>query len=91
MLKRYERFRIIATTQTYNGDIVDWIDPATVPGADAEPPPPSVREDMPAGTERAKFELEVYPEYRLIDVLSERTQHSLPRINAFDHYRSDST
>jgi hypothetical protein len=48
--------RIVATTQNYSGDIVDWVDPDSVPGS-MEPPPP------PVEVERgALMEVEEFPE-----------------------------
>jgi hypothetical protein len=61
LIRRYEGYRILQTTQTYVGDIVDWVDPTTMPGTDAEPPPVPdlVRAD---GVEPALTELQAYPE-----------------------------
>ena len=41
LAQRYDDlgWRIVETTQTYIGDIIDWLDPASVPGSDAKPPP----------------------------------------------------
>lgn len=48
-LKKYRGYRIVDTTQTYSGDIIDWIDPTTIPGSEKERPPqlrsPSGQED----------------------------------------------
>jgi hypothetical protein len=63
LIARYRGYRILATTQTYVGDIVDWIDPATVPGSDAVPPPP-VKVTFPDGVEPMLTEIEAYPELR---------------------------
>ncbi len=66
--KRYQDlgWRILESTQTYVGDIVDWVDPASVPGSQIEPPPrPSPKELQPApGTSLALTELDMYPELR---------------------------
>lgn len=35
-----EGWQILETTQTYGGDIIDWLDPASVPGSQVDPPPP---------------------------------------------------
>lgn len=60
----YERlgYRIVETTQTYSGDIVDWVDPATVPGSD-EPPPPPIEWGEGEGP-IGGMELTKYPELR---------------------------
>jgi len=50
---------IRATTQTYSGDIYDWIDPKSIPGSDATPPLPLESKDRPVLTE-----LDAYPELR---------------------------
>lgn len=63
LIKRYQGYRVLATTQTYAGDIVDWIDPVTVPGAEEEPPPP-VELQFPDETTAMLTELEAYPELR---------------------------
>lgn len=69
ILSRYKDYRILATTQTYGGDIYDWLDPATVPGSE-EPPPPNDNE-LPEGGDASKSkerlpltEFDVYPEVR---------------------------
>lgn len=66
LAQRYRGQRIVETTQTYVGDIIDWFDPATVPGSDAEPPPrPSPAElQPPPGTQVQLTELDVHPELR---------------------------
>ena len=72
-VERYlaERYRglgwqIAETTQTYTGDIIDWLDPASVPGSDAEPPPGPSPEELrpPPGAELQVTELDLYPELR---------------------------
>lgn len=42
LARRYDKlgYKIVATTQTYIGDVVDWVDPDTIPGAYETPPPP---------------------------------------------------
>lgn len=68
LAQRYDDlgWRIVETTQTYIGDIIDWLDPASVPGSDAEPPPrPSPEELQPApGASLALSEFDMYPELR---------------------------
>lgn len=63
LIRRYRGYRIVATTQTYVGDIVDWVDPKTVPGA-LVPPPPPVKISPSQTTQPAMTELEAYPELR---------------------------
>lgn len=62
----YGGWRILTTTQTYSGDIIDWLDPSTVPGSDAEPPPPTL--EGPDGARVLSHtpltDLELYPELR---------------------------
>jgi len=60
----YRGYRIVDTTQTYSGDIVDWVDPDSVPGSQIEPPPPVPAEELrtPPGVELQPTELEEYPE-----------------------------
>jgi hypothetical protein len=64
LARRYRDYRIVETTQTYLGDIVDWLDPATVPGSEAEPPPRPSLEELrpPPGAELQTTELDRYPE-----------------------------
>lgn len=59
-------WRIVETTQTYIGDIVDWLDPASVPGSQIEPPPkPSPEELQPTpGALLGLTEFDLYPELR---------------------------
>lgn len=53
------------TIQTYDNDIVDWVDPSTVEGSDAEPPPPRMEATMlPSGVELQRTELDEHPELR---------------------------
>ena len=63
---REQGWRIVETTQTYVGDIVDWLDPTSVPGSQIEPPPkPSPEELQPApGASLGLTELDMYPELR---------------------------
>jgi hypothetical protein len=58
-------WRIVETTQlAESGDIIDWLDPTSVPGADAPPPPsPDPAElEPPPGAEAGFTELDVDPE-----------------------------
>jgi hypothetical protein len=58
-------WRIVETTQlAESGDIIDWLDPTSVPGADAPPPPsPDPAElEPPPGAEVGFTELDVDPE-----------------------------
>jgi hypothetical protein len=66
LARRYRGKRIVETTQTYAGDIIDWLDPDTVPGSRAEPPPrPSPESLRPApGKELQLTELDLFPELR---------------------------
>lgn len=59
-------WQILETTQTYTGDIIDWLDPASVPGSQEEPPPKPTPEELqlPEGVELQVTELDVYPELR---------------------------
>lgn len=58
----------MATTQTYGGDIIDWVDPASVPGSDLAPPDSSPPEsESPAASEQQQMpltEFDVYPELK---------------------------
>lgn len=66
LAQRYQEagWRIIVTTQTYEGDIVDWVDPLSVEGSQEEPPPPPEIGPLPEGAELQRMELEVFPELR---------------------------
>jgi hypothetical protein len=65
---RYQQqgWRIVATTQTYLGDIIDWVDPASVPGSQEQPPPKPSPEEMqlPEGVQLQVTELDMSPELR---------------------------
>lgn len=70
LARRYREagYEIVATTQTYNGDIVDWVDPDTIPGSQKAPPTSSA---LPSGSATPDaedlgppMELEAYPELR---------------------------
>jgi hypothetical protein len=63
---REQGWRIVETTQTYLGDILDWIDPASIRGSDAPRPPPIPPEQLkpPPGAQLQQTELDVYPELR---------------------------
>ncbi|WP_170229047.1 neprosin family prolyl endopeptidase [Polyangium fumosum] len=65
LAQRYhdEGWVILDTTQTYLGDIIDWLDPKSVPGSEVTPPPPPEFE-LPPGVELQQTELDVYPELR---------------------------
>jgi hypothetical protein len=54
------------TIQTFLGDIMDWLDPASVEGSQEEPPPkPSPEELLPAeGLALQLTELDMFPELR---------------------------
>lgn len=60
-------WQIVETYQTYLGDIIDWLDPASVEGSQEEPPPaPSPEELTPAeGTALAWTEVDLFPELRV--------------------------
>jgi len=62
----YRGYEIVETTQTYSGDLVDWVDARTVPGSEIEPPPPLDPADlaMPPGLELQRTELDEHPELR---------------------------
>jgi hypothetical protein len=64
--RRYQGYRIVDTVETYAGDVIDYVDSASIPGSDAEPPPrPSAAEMvMPAGVELQQTEVERHPELR---------------------------
>jgi len=59
-------WQIVDTTQTHLGDIIDWLDPASVPGSQEEPPPTLPPEEMqlPEGALLQLTELDMYPELR---------------------------
>jgi hypothetical protein len=61
---RAQGYRIVATTQTYSGQIIDWMAAESVPGCEEPPPPPIDLDDLhlPPGVQLGKTELEVYPE-----------------------------
>lgn len=60
----YGGYAIVDTTQTYTGTIIDWVDPASVPGSEIEPPPPIGAEELvtPPGVELQPTELDEHPE-----------------------------
>jgi Neprosin len=60
----YPGYEILDTTQTYSGDVVDWLDPASVPGSQIQKPPPIPAEELPSGVERGRTELEEFAELR---------------------------
>lgn len=68
LAKRYQAlgWKIVDTTQTFIGDIMDWLDPASVPGSQVEPPPKPTPEEMklPDGVELLQTELDLFPELR---------------------------
>jgi len=59
-------WRILATTQSDSGDITDWLDPASVPGSEVQPPPGPLPEEMqpPAGARLQGTEMSPGPEVR---------------------------
>lgn len=60
-----EGWQILETTQTYGGDIIDWLEPASVPGSQVEPPPPiPASEYEPLDGELQVTELDQFPELR---------------------------
>ena len=63
---RREGWKIKVTIQMPSGDIIDWIDSGSVPGAQAQPPPLlSTQELQPApGAQLGKTELDIYSELR---------------------------
>jgi len=66
LARLYRGKRIVETTQTYGGDIIDWMDPDTVPGSRAEPPPRPSPESLRVapGKELQLTELDLFPELR---------------------------
>jgi hypothetical protein len=67
LVERYRDYRIVETTQGYSGDLIDWVDSATIPGVLATPPPsPWTQADLTPspGAELGRTELELYPELR---------------------------
>ncbi len=62
----YRGYAIVDTTQTYSGDLIDWVDPDSVPGSTIEPPPPVTADELatPAGVELQRTELDDHPELR---------------------------
>jgi len=59
-------WQILGTTQSFLGDLYDWIDPNTVEGSQEEPPPPPTVEEMhlPEGVQLQLTELDAFPELR---------------------------
>ncbi len=65
LAKEYQAqgYRIRETIQTYNNDIVDWMEPSSVEGSQAEPPPPRGEAmQLPPGTQLQRTELDEHPE-----------------------------
>ncbi len=60
----YRGYSIVETTQMYSGDIIDWVDPRTVPGSEIEPPPPLAAAELPPGVELQPTELDEHPYLR---------------------------
>jgi hypothetical protein len=62
----YRGYSIVETTQTYSGDLIDWVDPDTVPGSRIQPPPPPTAADLetPPGVLLQPTELDQHPELR---------------------------
>ncbi|MFS8065724.1 MAG: neprosin family prolyl endopeptidase [Byssovorax sp.] len=59
-------WQILDTTQTFLGDIYDWMDPASVQGSHEQPPSPPTPTEMllPVGVLLQKTELDAFPELR---------------------------
>jgi hypothetical protein len=57
-------YEIVATTENYSGQVMDWISAESVPGSDKPPPPPINMDDvhLPPGVQLGKTEFERYPE-----------------------------
>lgn len=65
LVEQYSEYLILHTTQTYLGDIIDWLDPATVPGSQVEPPPPILPSEFESpDAELQVTELDQSPELR---------------------------
>jgi len=67
LLEEYRDYEIVATTQGYSGDIIDWMNSDSLPGPQLEPPPPTwtAADLVPSpGAGLARTELELYPELR---------------------------
>lgn len=64
--QQYRDHRIVDTVETYSGDVIDYVDPATVPGSQIEPPPrPSDAElAVPPGVQLQRSEVDEHPELR---------------------------
>jgi hypothetical protein len=62
------RWKILLTTKTCTGDVWDWLDPATVPGSEIEPPPPP-EHNGPDDVAPAQTELEEHPDLTLPDAV----------------------
>lgn len=60
----YRGYEIVETTQTFTGDLIDWVDPASVPGSQIEPPPPIEDLASPPGVSLQRTELDEHPELR---------------------------
>lgn len=66
LVEHYKGYAIAYTTQNYSGDIIDWVDPASVEGSQVEAPPPisDVELELPPGVELQKAEMDAHPELR---------------------------
>ncbi len=63
LVQQYKDYLIVQTTQTYIGDIIDWVDPKTVPGSAEEPPGPIPQGELEFPDAQLQVtELEFYPE-----------------------------
>lgn len=60
----YAGYEIVETTQTDSGDLIDWVDPDSVPGSRIAPPPPLPAAELPEGVELQPTELDGRPELR---------------------------
>lgn len=66
LVEHYKGYAIAYTTQNYSGDIIDWVDPASVEGSQVEAPPPisDVELELSPGVELQKAEMDAHPELR---------------------------
>lgn len=65
IVESYGGYQIVQTIQGYSGQITDWVDSNSIPGADLQPPPPTwTASDLspPDGAVLGRAEVELYPE-----------------------------